>query len=397
MIALSGFLLYLYLSYRNRRNTLVLVLFLLYAMSFGATVLLASDADTSITTISYIYLLLVLTIFIYAFKGSINISMNRFFATKRMHILATLFTSFLIPATIFYGYYATMTMLYVDLSVARIDNINLLPHNIYNTVFAIFSTLYFIPLFIYFIFLKEDKYRGLRILTFISTLSYPLMTLCYSGRDGVLYWAMNVITLFILFRGKIGKVKYKRIMRIIIILIGIFSAVFLTISIARFGYREGGTMRGFISYLGQQSYHFSVAFEHPFFEGRFTLFPGFHRLLGLNVVEDDIKDYAAAGLLSEYNVFGFFVKTIVSAYGKIPAIGIAVMFFFIVRYSISNFQNSGNLLDFLIVFTLFQIPMNGVFYYRQGIGMGDVIYVIFLLGILLFKNSAGNLAKIQKR
>ena len=350
-------------------------------MSFLATIVLYLNKPFSVSTFSFFYLLTILLIFIYAFKGQIQIS--KITITKQFKYIAIGFTVILIPATFFYGYYASLTLLYVDLSSSRYNSINLIPPNIFNTIFAFFSTLYFVPMFLYFLFYSAHRHKLLRIIMFVSTLSYPLLTICYSGRDGVLYWIMNMVTYFFLFRKYMHHKDFNKIRRYFFVVFCVFVTIFIIISIARFSHKEGGTLYALIGYLGQQTKHFSVAFENVFFEGKGTLFPGWHKLLGIDVSENDIMDYVNQGLLEEYHTFSFFVKPIVNGYGKISALFIATIFAIIVQYFIKNYAQNKNYIDLMIVITLFQIPMNGLFYYRQGIGNGDVIYSLFLIVLLL--------------
>ena len=218
-----------------------------------------------------------------------------------------------------------------------------------------------------------------------STLSYTLLTLCYSGRDGVLYWAMNMVVLILLFFKDSTKKAKRIVLQYFIIVMIPATMVFLNISEARFGERERGVGYSLISYMGQQTRHFSVAFENEFFYGKGSLFPGWYEVLSLDRESNELKDFADAGFINEYNVFAFFVKPIVCGYGKFMALLIAVIFAVITSIYMKLFIKHKHLIYFVIVLTLFQIPMNGVFYYRQGIGKGDVIFTVFLVSLIVYK------------
>lgn len=383
MIAIIGAILFLLLAVRNRRSTLLSFLLFVYSLSFIATVIMSMNISRNINVVAYCYLLLILLIFLYAFKG--NIQLSRIVVTHQLVNIARVFTVILLPATIFYGYYAVQTFLYVDMSTSRIDKVNLLPANIFNTFFVFFSTLYFIPLFLFYVFYSEHCHRSLRTIMFISTLSYPMLTFCYSGRDGALYWVMCMFVYFLLFKDVLGKKELRTIKILFYCIAAILALAFIVVSIARFSVWEGGTINSLVGYLGQQTYHFSTAFESEFFQGYGTLFPGWKKILGIEGDGRDITDFAKAGFLEEYNTFGFFVKTVVCGYGKIFALFVAGVFVWIVQYYIRKYKKQKNIIDLIVVITLFQIPMNGLFYYRQGIGMGDVIYTIFLVGLLGYR------------
>ena len=382
-MTLIGTLLFLLLAYINRKNSLYFFLLVIYAISFIATEFLQNYEYQRISGYAYTYLLVILLAFFQPFKYRINLSDVHSY--KSLKYLAILFFVLLMPATFFYGYYGILTYMTVDLSVARIEGITLLPENMFNTIFAAASTLYFVPMMLFFLFLKEHKYRIFRMFLLFSTLSYPLLTLCYSGRDGILYWVMNMSVLILLFFKDSNKKAKRIVLRYLIIVMIPAAIIFLNISEARFGQRERGLSFSLISYLGQQTRHFSVAFENEFFNGKGTLFPGWYKLLGVEREHNELKDFADAGFINEYNVFAFFVKPIVCGYGKFMALLIAAIFAAITNLYMKLFIKQKHLIYFIIVFTLFQIPMNGVFYYRQGIGKGDVIFTIFLISLIIYK------------
>lgn len=88
--------------------------------------------------------------------------------------------------------------------------------------------------------------------------------------------------------------------------------------------------------------------------------------------------------INEYNVFSFFVSAFTRDYGKFGAMIVLLLFSLVVRRYISRFEVRDSIFDLIIVFVLFQIPMNGLFYYRQGIGNGDVIYTLFVFFVAVY-------------
>lgn len=379
-------LLFVFLFYVKRNDVFVSFLYLIYAVSFFSTAFLLINSAKVLNFFSVVYLLLILPIFFDPFKVKNRSMIVTSSSLKQLKLLADVFVAFCAPAVLFYGYYAYLTLTTLDLSVVRLDYSFILPHNILNTVFAGFSTLYFIPLVLYFCFLKYDIYPKYRIFLLFSTLSYPLLTLCYAGRDGVLFWVMNFIVLYFFFRSDIRQNKStKKLLRVVTILVSFFVLAFLTISIARFSTTVKGPAYSFVGYMGQQSIHFSNTFNMDYWLGKGSIFPGIRRMFGLRTYGLDMSDYAALGILEEYNVFSFFVGTIVRFYGKFGGFVIAFLFMLITRFYVSSYSRSGAVIDLLIVFMLFQIPMNGVFYYRQSVGSGDVIYALFWLAAVVYK------------
>ena len=388
-MVLAGAILFFILAYKNRRMVFLSFLLFIYALSFSATVFLQSISDSyAVSSGSFAYLQSILLVLLYPYYGKINIGFVH--SNRALILIGIIFSIVLTPATFFYGYYGILTFLNVNLSTARIDAETLLPANMINTFFSIFSTLYFVPMFLFFVFYKERIFPKLRLIMLLSTLSFPLLTLCYSGRDGMLFWTMNMVMFYLLFKETMGE-RNRRTIRSLLLYGGLFLAFFfIAISIARFSDKQGGTVMGILNYLGQQSRHFSVAFDNEFFRGYDSLFPGWRNVLGIRDTGMGIEDYAMYGFLSEYNVFGFYVKTLIGGYGKIGAFIVAIIIGVITRIFMRNFKKRNNIIDFLFVVTLFQIPMNGLFYYRQGIGNGDIIYSVFLVGLLVLKIVAKN-------
>ena len=385
-MALICGLLFLILFLFKRKDVFVSFLYLLYAISFFSTSFLLAKNPTSLDPVAMIYLLLILPIFFAPFKITRKNRTLSDSAKKQLRLLADFFVVLGIPAVLFYGYYAYLTITTLDLSVVRLDYSFILPHNIFNTIFAVISTLYFIPLVLYFYFLKFDIYPKLRGILLLSTLSYPLLTLCYAGRDGILFWAMNFVALYLLFRQDIrDKTATKRMLRVVAILVSFFVVVFMVISLARFGGSVKGPVYSFVNYMGQQSIHFSNTFGMDYWQGRGSMFSGVREMLGIGVNKLDVSDYVNLGIMDEYNVFAFFVGQVVRYYGKFGALLFAFLFMLFTRHYATNYSKSGSVIDLLIVFMLFQIPMNGVFYYRQGIGNGDVIYTIFWFVAIIYK------------
>ncbi len=379
-------LLFAFLFYFKRKEAFVSFLYLIYAVSFFSTSFLLLSSTRSLNPWSILYLLLILPIFFASFKMNNQSLIVTDSSLKQLKLLADVFVAIGVPAVLFYGYYAYLTLTTLDLSVVRLDYSFILPHNILNTFFAGFATLYFIPLVLYFCFLKYDVFPKYRVVLLFSTLSYPLLTLCYAGRDGVLFWVMNFVVLFFFFRSDIrGNKSTKKLLRVVTLLVSFFILVFITISIARFGSSVKGPAYSFVGYMGQQSIHFSNTFDMDYWLGKGSIFPGFRKMLGLRTPGLDMEDYVALGILDEYNVFSFFVGQWMRSYGKIGCFVIAFLFFLITRFYVNSYSKGGSVIDLLVIFMLFQIPMNGVFYYRQGIGNGDVIYILFWLIVVIYK------------
>jgi hypothetical protein len=196
--------------------------------------------------------------------------------------------------------------------------------------------------------------------------------------------------------------KERIVIRYLIIFIGlIFTTIFITISVYRFGKPailnsyQYGTVGSIINYLGQQPRNFTESFNSDV-RVNGSLLDGTYRILGKkfgHIWEDDHElRLFQAGLMSQYNVFGYFVKELIFDYGKSLTIVISGIFSFliyIVRHKL--FTRRWNF-DLIIIIMIYQIPLNGIFYYRQMVGNQDFSYlllVIIYIFLSLFRNWSG--------
>jgi hypothetical protein len=171
----------------------------------------------------------------------------------------------------------------------------------------------------------------------------------------------------------------KRIKRIMLICVLLGGGVFLIISIHRFGGSMNKELfRALISYLGQQIGNFSDAF-YVNINYNETLFPGIKKLFNMYTDSDNtISLLIKQNAFSEYNVFGFYVKTLIWGYGWLGGLLISFVFYIVMIRLVNLFNKEKNLFQFLIVYILYQIPLNGVFYYRQGVGSMDLAYLLII-------------------
>ena len=313
---------------------------------------------------------------------------NRF---KKISIYFGIISAF---ATIFYGFHFIKFMSVVDIINARddiLDNGSTLPPNVITLIFSLVAPLYFINLILFFISIKEKWKKYQRFVFILGSFSYPLQVLCSFGRDGVLYWVINFFILYLLFRNLFNSITRKKILRFSIIITIISGSTFYIITEARFGsnakyqynFSPGESL---FLYMGAQPRNFSDCFTADLrMEG--GLFNGTENIIRKRVFGEvkkaEIESYIFKnGKKFELNIFGFYTKELILFYGKAFAVLVSIFFYLISLPIRRRFTRNRYLIDFIMLYLLFQVPMNGVFYYRQYIGSQDLSYlIIFILYI----------------
>jgi oligosaccharide repeat unit polymerase len=395
-IILIGIFIFTYKFLQTKNNVFYKSLFLLYLITFVFACILSFIYNYIASIQSFLFLIIVLILWFSPFKNLSNDLFAKLNYDKgKLFLFTKILNIILVPASFYFAYYSIIMFSTQDISNVRLQGtdsgaLSTLPRNIISTIFSSVSTLYFIPLFLFFLYLKEGYKKNDIVFLFISSLSFIFLTLCYAGRDGIVYWLINFFIIFFLFRKQFSKKINKTLTLIIIIALLFFISIFAYISFFRFSNNSGSVYDSVISiinYLGQQPHNFSNIFNkiNILKSTNTSLFPGFRSLFGLDINIDSYYIYDMNNLLSEYNVFGYFVKSLYLGYGIFFSVFISIVFLFVVRSIINLFIKNRDIFTFFIIFVLFQIPMNGVFYYRQGIGMGDVIFTLFILLCIMFK------------
>ena len=387
---------------KKRGTTLTFSLYALYALSFLSTALmgmLIPHYCDNIRLLPTLYLLLVLFIWFGVFGADYKVN----FDDTRSKTLANIMLIIMIPTLLYYLYYLRTVissgLLFVDENIRTIMRYErVLPETTLSSITGFIAALYFVNIFLFYV--GVIKKWGLRynIALFVSSLSFPAYCLCFFGRDGIVLWLLNFLIMFLLFKNHFTKKTKKMVLRIIIVFIAIAVLLLAFITFNRFFNDDSNYERslgGTLGYMGQQLGNFSELFGINF-HNKGTMFPGFRiALKGLFGHETesvgDILDIM--GLSEERNVFRFYVYTLITSYGYLGAIIVSMIFSMIIwRLSKKSLSSTSNFY-FLLILMLYQIPMNGVFYYRQSVGRGDVAYAIGIVILLLvykFKDSTPN-------
>ena len=303
----------------------------------------------------------------------------------------------MMPVFLYFLYY--FIELYYSGLIQTADNIrddlgetNFLPGNTITSIAILISQLYFINIFLFFLGLVVGWSYRLNLLLMISSLSFPLYSLCFFGRDGLVLWIFNIAILFILLRKKINEKTRGRIITILISIVGVGFLGIAYISVYRFlgriGFSDEYIWYGTLGYFGQQIGNFSDMFYGDY-EYVSTFFPGFRGMVS-NLLGIEIPTYRDMldrnGQNEEIGVFCFFTQILVSGYGHFGGLIFSIIFYQIICNLSSKLNRQQNTYYFIIIYTLYQIPMNGVFYYRQGVSRGDIAFALgFVILYYIYK------------
>ncbi len=382
--------------YKSKNCTLSSSLLILYAGSFLASIILCLFfVDQKILFIPVLFMIGLLLMWILPFKIDNDSIISLTYNEHKIKLFAWILILFLFPATLYYAYYSYLTITTVDLSQFRnnlTDN-SLVPPNFIHTIFSHLSALYFFNIVLFFIALRDHWSKSITILLFISSFAFVFRTLTAAGRDGVIFWVFNFIILFIIFKNEITLTVKRMIIRFFIVFLVVLSSAFLTISIARFSNNTAEATKvvtyALVDYYGQQTENFGDVFYLETVN-ELSFFPGIHSLFNANY-DDETSDIISDSLFAQLStndeaiVFGFFVKTIVWGNGYLGSIFISIIFILLLIYFKRKFDVNKDLFLFLIIYLLYQIPLDGVFYYRQGVGKMDFPYILGILLCLIFR------------
>ena len=318
-----------------------------------------------------IFLIICLTIWFFGFYEfkAFNISHSQSYQFKFNRICRYVGLLYF-PFVLILAYNAFRVLLFANLTVYRIeaDWYSFLQGGVFLSAGIYLSVLSFVPHFLLFLSYYYKTPTLTRILLFLASFSFALTTLCFAGRDGVAYWLMNsVVFYFILQKGYTTQFK-KKLIRGALILGGVMLLPIIAISAARFTEGSSSIKDLFLpvlSYIGQPPHIFCQAYR---------IDPSTIR--GLETQTMTQSQFESSQFYLTYT-FGTFIKKYYWAYGFFGTIGVSVLYALLSRFFVRLYNSSGSIWIFFIIYTIFQIPLYGVFYYRQSLQRMEIIYLLF--------------------
>lgn len=131
---------------------------------------------------------------------------------------------------------------------------------IINTISGVAAILYCVPMLLGFLNMASNANSKIAVLLFISSLSYPFFVFAYFGRDGIIFWLMSIVSLYIMFKPFLDKSKQKKIKWFLMTFLLLGASVFIVITFARFG-DLNNSIKSLLSYAGQQYLNFCIYFD----------------------------------------------------------------------------------------------------------------------------------------
>lgn len=274
-------------------------------------------------------------------------------------------------------------------------------YGLINTLSGAASQLFSASLVLAFIRLAAKKNQGRNVLRasflVLSSFSYVIYIFAYVGRDGVVYWLMTVVALYLVFRSHLASVDKKKIIAVGLIGAAVLLIPFSIITVSRFFDVDQGAGWSLFEYFGAQIHNFSdySSIARPVTYGfqNFSMFAnGGCTVLGLGCTSWlDTRDIVFQQYLDQGKapwLFGTFVSDFVGDFGNIGALLVLFVFSRFCAWMCSG-NKSGQSYSFaglLLILFLFSVPYWGVFYFRFSIINGYIIVnLIFMLSVMLLQ------------
>lgn len=378
IVFLSSIIFLLWLS--RRRSYYTKYLILIYLSSVVASTVMTffyTDSASVSYTPTYTPLILLfpfLLIWFFAFADAPSAHLNFNFAPFKYYQLVTIIAWFFLPFAIWVLYNAYSVLTVVDFGAYRTEADYV--HYIRGTHLFLLASwvapFFYVPQLLLFVSIRKEfrisnVYRALLL---FDSLIYVFYCFFYAGRDGILFWMMDAFLMYFMFRGDYDK-SSKRKIEVSMGIISLFGLViFAAITLSRFvgGAIESGedsadVLYSLIFYLGQQPFVYCQTF-----------------------IEEFIGHVNTTMELEK--CFGYFVNDFFLHWGVIGATIVTIFSYFIIKQNVRHFKRTYSLWSFLIVFTFYQVPLYGVFYYRQVLGDTQIVYILFILLCYILSPSA---------
>lgn len=272
-------------------------------------------------------------------------------------------------------------------------------YGLINTMAGAASQLFSSSLIFAFFRLVPEKSQGRNVprafFLFLSSFSYVIYILAYVGRDGVVYWAMTAVMVFLIFHRHLTPIDIRNIILFGFSAIGVILVPFVLITISRFFDNDQGAGWSFFEYFGAQIHNFSdySSIDRPITLG-IQNFPMFINagctIFGIDCLSWlDIKDVVFTQYLDQGKVpwaFGTFVSDFAADFGNIGALIIISIFSIFCRILLpgQRSKNSLSLTKLLLILFLFLVPYWGVFYFRFSIINGYIVVnIVFIMFVAL--------------
>lgn len=218
----------------------------------------------------------------------------------------------------------------------------------------------------------------------VASLSYVVYILAYVGRDGVVYWLMTALAVFLVFRGHISPRLRRKILVLGTAIGAVIMVPFIAITLARFVDSEYGSAWSILDYFGSQIHNFSdySSIDRPMTYGMMN-FPMFISaacsLVGIDCESrDSLMEFVFAQYLDQNKqpwLFGTYVSDFVGDFGYLGALAL-ITALALLTHALCRTRGGRRpltLARLLLIMFLFLVPYWGVFYFRFSIVNGFIV------------------------
>lgn len=382
---------YFFLQHKRRSGySPTTIILLVYLLSYMASVILRFCYDfreeIEIYDLGVLYLLLLLLLYFYPLlrlNDSPNVIFVPIFSTTK--VLLAISTILSIYSVVFFSTSIgnLFSMNVSDVATARDDIDRATEYakfGILNTIAGTIAMFYQFQMLLAFVYLvHKRKIDLLFIIALVGTMSYPLFVLSAIGRDGVLFWVMTFIMLYMFFYRFISHATNKKLVRIFVLISIVFAGIFVFITLGRFVVGYGKSMdliESVFSYLGQGPIQFpdllSIDVEPLFFS---------------NYDDISIIGDKNALRLEEFGTVSYIFRTFVGSFymyfGFWGSIFVAILVSLFVRVMCPGIRWNFGHIVFFVMYT--NLLIQGVFYFRQYNSVGIFWICIMILLSLFFR------------
>lgn len=291
----------------------------------------------------------------------------------------------------------------------RLDLVNKMEilgsYGLFNTLAGAASQLFGASLVMACVRLSQPEGQGgnrLRAATLIlASLSYVIYILAYVGRDGVVYWLMTAMAVFLVFRTHILATLRRQLVVLGSTIAAVMMLPFIAITAARFVDSDYGAAWSILDYFGSQIHNFSdySSIDRPLTLGimNFPMFLGAACSLTVGVGCENWEDlkpfifdqYLAQG--KEPWLFGTYVSDFVGDFGYLGTL-VLLSIFALVCHAACRTRGGRRpmtIARLLLVLFCFLVPYWGIFYFRFSIINGFIVVnLAFILGVSLLQRLA---------
>ena len=418
-----GMLLYFVFAFRTRVGRgaeLAKLLWIIYfALGLSAMIIAATDVLGPVYPPNYLSALFLLACVVIGISGFLRFDArevgNVVVAMRHQKLIENTLVGSQFYATLFFAPFALMSLT-GDAKENRLDlesKMELMgSFGLLNTFAGAASQLFAVSLVLACIRVAQPAGGGRSMrragVLIAASLSYVVYILAYVGRDGVVYWLMTALAVFLIFRTHIPRYLRQKMVALGTALGAVMLLPFLLITVARFADWDHGTAWSFLEYFGAQIHTFSdySSIERPLTLGimNFSMFVS----AGCSVVGlqcDDwstLKEVVFDQYLAQNKepwLFGTYVSDFVGDFGFAGALMVLSLFALICHFACSRRggRQPLTLSRLLLIVFLFLVPYWGVFYFRFSIINGFIVvnlaFVFFVRLLQGTKKAAIRLAQ----